>query len=102
LAGVTGGVRRRTRYKARQQISGADKETRSLIRAPRAEAKERANTGRYETMFYEANAAVDAYRFREKQVELDAERAWRFRHLKSKESVFLAGVLTSILGLFFR
>jgi hypothetical protein len=53
-------------------------------------------------MFYEANAAVEAYRFREKQVERDAERAWRFRHLKSKESVLLDGLLTSILGLFLR
>jgi hypothetical protein len=43
-------------------------------------------------MLYEANAAVQVYRM----------RAWRFRHLKSRESVFLSGLLTSVLGLFLR
>jgi hypothetical protein len=53
-------------------------------------------------MLYQAYANEIDYRARERQIERDAERAWRFRHLKSKESVFLTGVLTSILGLFLR
>ena len=53
-------------------------------------------------MLYEANVAIEANRMREKQLERDAERAWRFRHLKSRESVFLSGLLTSLLGLFLR
>jgi hypothetical protein len=53
-------------------------------------------------MLYEADTAVIAYRLREKQVERDAERAWRFRNMKSRESVFLSGLLTSVLGLFLR
>ena len=53
-------------------------------------------------MFYEADVAVDDYKFREKRVERDAERAWRFRGFKSRERVFLTGLVTSILGLFLR
>jgi hypothetical protein len=53
-------------------------------------------------MLFEADLAVTEYRLREKKLERDAERAWRFRHMKSRESVFLTGVLTSVLGLFLR
>ena len=53
-------------------------------------------------MLYEVDVAVDDYKFREKRVERDAERAWRFREFKSRERVFLSSLLTSILGLFLR
>jgi hypothetical protein len=44
----------------------------------------------------------DVYQTTEKLLNRRARRAWRFRHLKSKETKIATAVLTSVLNLFIR
>jgi hypothetical protein len=53
-------------------------------------------------MFFEGYVASEIYKSEMPLVERKAERAWRFRNLKTKESQVLTAVLTAVLGLFVR
>lgn len=53
-------------------------------------------------MYFDSYIAGDIYRIEEPLVNRRAERAWRFRHLKSREAKIATAILTSVLNLFIR
>jgi hypothetical protein len=55
-----------------------------------------------ETMYFNGQIANDIYKIEEPLTLKRAQRAWRFRHLKSKETKIATAILTSVLNLFIR
>jgi len=53
-------------------------------------------------MFYPGQVELVLHQSREKLLNQNAERAWRFRHLKTPEIRIATAILTSVLGLFIR
>lgn len=53
-------------------------------------------------MFFQGEVERAVYQSNEKFLNRNAERAWRFRHLKTPEAKIAAAILTSVLGLFIR
>jgi hypothetical protein len=53
-------------------------------------------------MYFDPQIAVDIYKTEEPLVTKNAQRSWRFRHIRSKEAKIATAVLTSVLNLFIR
>ena len=53
-------------------------------------------------MLYEGYVAAEIYKQKIQRAERDANRMWRFRNIKSRESQIATAILTSVLALFVR
>lgn len=51
---------------------------------------------------FEAYVASEIYKTNKERIERQAQNAWRFRHLKSREAQIATALLTSVLSLFIR
>lgn len=53
-------------------------------------------------MYFDPYVIGNLYKIEEPLINKRAERAWRFRHLKSREAKIATAILTSVLNLFIR